>query len=120
MSRRGDAHELVKIYLKDKDLDLAFKTASRNIDSSPYDAERVAKICEKSAPDKAAELYRMLAEKAIKQSNRNGYRLAKHYFKIMKRLYSSLGRAEEFNQYVNAIKLANKKKPALQEELSQL
>lgn len=120
LSRRGDAHELVKMYLKDKDLDSAFKTASQNIDSSPYDAERVAKMCEKSVPDKAAELYRMLAEKGIKQSNRNGYRLAKHYFKIMKRLYSSLGRAEEFNQYVNAIKLANKKKPALQEELSQL
>jgi uncharacterized Zn finger protein len=61
-----------------------------------------------------------MAEESIKQSNRNAYRTAKYYFKAMYRLYTSLNKEEEFRQYIDVIKLTNKKKSALLEELSQI
>jgi uncharacterized Zn finger protein len=70
-------------------------------------------------PHKAAEIYRKMAEESIKQSDRNSYRAAKYYYKSMKRLYTSFGKAEQFRYYIDGIKLANKKH-ALQEELSNL
>ena len=80
MTEKGDTHNLLEIYLRDKDLASAFKIASQDI-TDKYDTERVAKACEKSMPYKAAELYRNMAEESIKQSNRNAYRTAKYYFK---------------------------------------
>ena len=71
-------------------------------------------------PDKAAELYQNMAEESIKQSDRNGYRAAKDYYKTVKRLYTSLGKVKEFRCYMDGIRLANKRTPALQEELSKL
>jgi uncharacterized Zn finger protein len=119
LEQKGDNHNLIKIYLKEGDLASALKIASLNI-TNTHDTERVAKACEKSMPDKAAELYRIMAEESIKQSHRNSYRAAKYYYKGMKRLYTSLGKEEEFIQYIDGIRLANKRKPALQEELSNL
>ena len=58
-----------------------------------------------------------MAEESIKQSNRNAYRTAKYYFKGM---YASLKIENEFRQYINTIKSANKRKAALLEELSQI
>jgi uncharacterized Zn finger protein len=63
----------------------------------------------------AAELYRNMAEESIKQSTRNAYRTAKYYFKAMYRLYTSLKKEKEFRQYIDNIKSANKRKPALLE-----
>lgn len=120
MNQKGDNHLLVEIYLRDNDLDSAFKIVSKEDASNLYDAERVAKRSEKSMPHKAAELYRKLGEAFIKQSDRNGYRLGKYYYKNMKRLYGGIGKAEEFKIYINAVRFANRKKRALQEELSEL
>jgi hypothetical protein len=89
MAEEGDTHNLLELYLRDKDLPSAFKIASQHIDDI-YDTERFAKTCEKSMPYEAAELYRNMAEESIKQSNRNAYRTAKYYFKAMYRLYTSL------------------------------
>ncbi|MGC1928793.1 MAG: hypothetical protein WA667_07435 [Candidatus Nitrosopolaris sp.] len=119
MAGKGDTHNLLEIYLRDKDLASAFKMASQHINNK-YDIERVAKACEKSMPYKAAELYRNMAEESIKQSNRNAYRTAKYYFKAMYRLYTSLNKEKEFRQYIDIIKSTNKKKSALLEELSQI
>lgn len=119
LEQKEDSHNLIEIYLKEGDLVLAFRIASLYITNKP-DAERVAKACEKSMPDKATELYQNMAEESIKQSDTNGYRAAKYYYKTVKRLYSSLGKAKEFRCYIDEIKLANKRKPALQEELSEL
>jgi uncharacterized Zn finger protein len=119
MVEKGDTHNLLEIYLRDKDLVSAFKIASQHINHT-YDTERVAKACEKSMPYKAAELYRNMAEESIKQSNRNAYRTAKYYFKAMYRLYASVNKEKEFRQYIDTIKSANKKKYALLEELSQI
>ena len=119
LEQKEDSHNLIEIYLKEGDVVSAFKIASLYI-TNIHDAERVAKACEKSMPDKAAELYQNMAEESIKQSDRNGYRAAKSYYKTVKRLYSSLGKAKEFKYYIDAIRLANKRKPALQEELSKL
>jgi hypothetical protein len=116
-AQKGDTHNLLEIYLRDKDLASAFKIASQHINNK-YDTERVAKACEKSMPYKAAELYRNMAEESIKQSNRNAYRTAKYYFKAMYRLYTSLNKEKEFRQYIDIIKSTNKKKSALLEELS--
>jgi uncharacterized Zn finger protein len=85
-----------------------------------YDTEKVAKACEKSMPYEAAQLYRNMAEESIKQSNRNAYRTAKYYFKAMYRLYTSLKKEKEFRQYIDTIKSATKRKPALLEELSHI
>ncbi len=71
-------------------------------------------------PYEAAELYRNMAEESIKRSNRNAYRTAKCYFKAMYQLYLSLKRENEFMQYMDTIKSANKRKRALLEELSHL
>jgi uncharacterized Zn finger protein len=120
MNQKGDNHQLVEIYLRDNDLDSAFKIVSQEDASNLYDVERVAKGCEKSMPHEAAELYRKLGEEFIKQSDRNGYRLGKYDYKNMKRLYEAMGKAEEFKIYINAVRFANRKKRALQEELSEL
>src|SRR5215831_1404656 len=119
MTEEGDSHNLLELYLRDKDLSSAFKIASQHIDDI-YDTERVAKVCEKSMPNEAADLYRNMAEESIKQSNRNAYRTAKYYFKAMYRLYSYLNKQNEFRQYIDTIKSANKRKAALLEELSQI
>ena len=119
MVEKGDTHNLLEIYLRDKDLASAFKIASQDI-TDKYDTERVAKACEKSMLYKAAELYRNMAEESIKQSNRNAYRTAKYYFKGVYRLYTYLKKEKEFRQYIDTIKSANKKKSALLEELSQI
>ncbi len=119
MADEGDIHNLLEIYLRDKDFASVFKIASQHVNNK-YDTERVAKACEKSMPYKAAELYRYMAEESIKQSNRNAYRTAKYYFKAMYRLYTSLNKEKEFKQYIDTIKSANKKKSALLEELSQI
>jgi uncharacterized Zn finger protein len=119
LKQKGDSHNLIKIYLKEGDLTSAFKVASLYI-TNRLDAESVAKASEESMPHKAAEIYRNIAEESIKQSDRNSYRAAKYYYKSMKRLYTSLGKAEQFRYYIDGIKLANKRKHALQEELSNL
>jgi hypothetical protein len=119
MGEEGDTHNLLELYLRDKDLASAFKIASQHIDDI-YNTERVAKACEKSMPYEAAELYRNMAEESIKQSNRNAYRTAKYYYKAMYRLYTSLKKENEFRQYIDTIKSANKRKPALLEELSHI
>ena len=119
MTEKGDTHNLLEIYLRDKDLASAYKIASQHVNNK-YDTERVAKACEKSMPYKAAELYRNMAEESIKQSNRNAYRTAKYYFKAMYRLYVSVNKEKEFRQYIDTVKSANKKKYALLEELSQI
>jgi hypothetical protein len=119
LEQKEDSHNLIKIYLNEGDFPSAFRIASMNI-SNTHDAEKVAKACEKSMPDKAAELYRTMAEESIKQSDRNSYRAAKYYYKSMKRLYTYLCNAEEFRHYIDGIRLANKRKPALQEELSKI
>ena len=119
MAKKGDTHNLLEIYLRDKDLVSALKIVSQHVNNK-YETERVAKACEKSMPYKGAELYRNMAEESIKQSNRNAYRTAKYYFKAMYRLYTSLKKEKEFRQYIDAIKSANKKKSALLEELSQI
>ena len=119
MVEHGDTHNLLEMYLKEKDLTSAFKIASQHINDT-YDTERVAKACEKSMPYEAAELYRNMAEESIKQSNRNAYRTAKYYLKAMYRLYTSLKMEKEFRQYIDTIKSANKRKPALLEELLQI
>jgi uncharacterized Zn finger protein len=119
LEQKEDSHNLIKIYFKEGDLASAFRIASMNI-SNIHDAESVAKACEKSMPDKAAELYRIMAEESIKHSDRNSYRAAKYYYKSMKRLYTSLCNAEEFRHYIDGIRLANKRKPAVQEELSKI
>jgi len=80
MAEEGDTHNLLELYLRDKDLASAFKIASQHINDK-YDTERVTRACEKSMPYEAAELYRNMAEELIKQSNRNAYRTAKYYFK---------------------------------------
>jgi hypothetical protein len=119
MVEKGDTHNLLEIYLRDKDLVSTFKIASQHINHT-YHTERVAKACEKSMPYKAAELYRNMAEESIKQSNRNAYRTAEYYFKVMYRLYASVNKEKEFRQYIDTVKSANKKKYALLEELSQI
>ena len=119
MAEEGDTHNLLELYLRDKDLASALKIASQHIDDI-YDTERVAKVCEKSMPNEAADLYRNIAEEYIKQSNRSAYRTAKYYFKAMRRLYTSLKKENEFRQYIDTIKSANKRKPALLEELSHI
>ncbi len=119
LAEEGDMHNLLEIYLRDKDLVWAFKIASQDLNNK-YDTERVAKACEKSMPYRAAELYRNMAEESIKQSNRNAYRTAKYYYKAMYRLYTSIKKEKEFRQYIDTIKSANKRKPALLDELSQI
>ena len=108
MADEGDTHNLLEIYLRDKDLASAFKIASQHLNNK-YDTERVAKACEKSMPYEGAELYRNMAEESIKQSNRYAYRIAKYYYKAMYRLYTSLNKEKEFRQYIDTIRSANKK-----------
>jgi uncharacterized Zn finger protein len=119
LAEEGDTHNLLELYLRDKDLASALKIASQHTDDI-YDTEKVAKACEKSMRYEAAELYRNMAEESIKQSNRNAYRTAKYYFKAMYRLYTSLEKEKEFRQYIDTIKSANKRKPAFLEELSHI
>jgi len=53
MAEEGDTHNLLELYLRDKDLASAFKIASQHMDDI-YDTEKVAKACEKSMPYEAA------------------------------------------------------------------
>jgi uncharacterized Zn finger protein len=119
LEQKEDSHNLIEIYLSDGDFVSASSIASRYI-SNTIDAERVANACKKTIPDRAAELYQKMGEEAIKQSNRNGYRAARYYYKTAKQLYTRLGEAEEFKSYMNRVKLANQRKSALQDELTNL
>jgi len=119
LEQKEDSHNLIEIHLRDGDFVSASSIASRYI-SNTFDAERVANACKKTIPDKAAELYQKMGEEAIRRSDRNGYRAARYYYKTAKQLYTHLGKAEEFRSYMNRVRIANKRKPALQEELSNL
>jgi uncharacterized Zn finger protein len=119
LEQNEDSHNLIELHLRDGDLISASRIALQYI-SNTFDAERVAKACKKPVPDKAAELYQKLGEEAIRRSDRSGYRAARSYYKTAKQLYIHLGKAEEFRSYMNQVRIANKRKPALQEELSNL
>ena len=49
LEQKEDSHNLIEIYLKERDVVSAFKIASLYI-TNTHDAERVAKACEKSIP----------------------------------------------------------------------
>ena len=53
LEQKEDSHNLIEIYLKEGDVVSAFKIASLYI-TNTHDAERVAKACEKSMPDKGS------------------------------------------------------------------
>jgi hypothetical protein len=113
-------YELIEIYLKDSDFDMAYKVASQNDNCDIYIKEKVAKALKKRFPERAADLYKIIGERFLNRPNRESYRTALHYFKEIKKIYYSLGYQTEFKSYVDILRSKNIKKRLLQRELSKL
>ena len=122
----GQFAVLVDIYLDegehDKALDALASLKARGskgwVYSYPGDyVLKVAEAVEKTHPREAIALYRELAEKLIEMTNRSAYREAVEFLKRARDLYRAIGAADEWEQYIAALRAQYPRRRALQEEL---
>lgn len=87
---------------------------------SPEVERKLTRMLDRRMPDKAVEMYRVIADKFIQRANGISYRSATIYFKKMKKIYMSMGKEKEFRSYIERIKQDNSKKRTLLAELSRI
>jgi hypothetical protein len=110
--------QLIEIALWEKDWEMALYNL-RQIRAGNRTAhqERVAKAIQADQPGTAIALYQELIAAAINQRGRDNYRQAAQYLQAIRPLCTQLGRAEEFQGYVEQVRSQNTRLPALQQEL---
>lgn len=86
----------------------------------PEVERKLTRMLDRRMPDKAVEMYRVIADKFIQGANGISYRSAIIYFKKMKKIYMSMGKEKEFRSYIERIKQDNSKKRTLLAELSRI
>lgn len=136
LEARKDWGTLVSIYLKEKataeaidaywQLERATKpertiysgTSSYYVYSHlPRFAEPVAQAAEKEYPEKARQIYARIAELYIDFRGRENYQMAARCLGKVRDLYNREGKIEEWQKYIEDVKVVNKSLRALKEEL---
>ncbi|MBM3136466.1 MAG: hypothetical protein FJZ89_14530 [Chloroflexi bacterium] len=78
---------------------------------------RVARASEDTQPQRAAEVYRALAERAIASRGRDNYHQAAIHLARARDLYRKLGEAAAWEQYMADLRARYSSLPALKDEL---
>ena len=120
---RGEYYDqIVELYLEEGDLEIAYKIAMKEpTELSPEVERKLTRMLDRQMPDKAVEIYRVIADKFMRKStNGISYKSAIIYFKKMKKIYMSMGKEKEFRSYIERIKQDNSKKRTLLAELSRI
>ena len=92
----------------------------REAPNQDYHAEAVAKAVAGTHPDVSLEVWRRKAENLIARVQPRAYREAVPYLSRMEKLLQSLGRGDEYRDYISALRLRHKAKRRLMEELDKL
>lgn len=109
---------LVDIWLRDKDPERAWEAAQKIPEYSRLDyLYRVARASEDTQPQRAAEVYRALAERAIASRGRDNYHQAAIHLARARDLYRKLGEAAAWEQYMADLRARHSSLPALKDEL---
>ncbi len=109
---------LVKIFLWEKDDDMAWKEAKAGDCGRSLWLE-LAKKREKTHPENALEVYQGLIEPTIDQKNNSAYEEAASYLKKIKEALLQLNRADEFPKYLESLRVRHKPKRNLIKLLDQ-
>lgn len=87
---------------------------------SEYTEDHIAKAIEKNYPDRAAAIWKGLAEGQISLTKPSAYDAAAVYLKKLQGLLASLGRGEECTRYLASLRQAHARKPRLLQTLARL
>ena len=85
--------------------------------------EAVAQVCQADLPERAAELYQQMGERALAQfqqgygNARAAYASAAGYWKRAHELHRTLGSLDEWSEYIGDLRQQNKRRPAFLDEL---
>ena len=83
-------------------------------------ADKVAQAVAKSHPDRALEIHRDLLNSVLPQTGIPAYEAAVRYLRLMRPLFDSLGRANEWTKLVTDIRLSYRNRPRFMEILDKL
>ncbi len=105
----NDYSDLVQIFLWEKDIDAAWKEAQEGGCQESLWLELAAKR-ETDYPEDALAVYQSFVEPQVKQMNNESYREATALVKKIGILFKRLGKEEEWNNYLNTLRMNHKKK----------
>lgn len=119
--KHAKGEELVKIYLFEKDYDMAFEKVM-NPDGwlSEGLKNKVALALMKENPENALKIYLPMVQQFIDKGKRDAYRIAALYAKKVKEIHLQLGLEDEWSRYITKIREDNKRRPALMQEFRRL
>ncbi len=114
-----DHNDLIAIALYESRTEDALRWF-REAPNQDYHAEAVAKAVAGTHPDVSLEVWRRKAENLIARVQPRAYREAVPHLSRMEKLLQSLGRSDEYRDYISALRLRHKAKRRLMEELDKL
>jgi uncharacterized Zn finger protein len=107
--READHSELVRIFLWEKDVEIAWREAQEGGCSNKLWLELAAKR-EKEHPENALPIYQRQIEPTLNQKNNEAYRQAIGLLRKVGELMVRLGRKAEFTNYLDEVRAAHKPK----------
>lgn len=87
---------------------------------SEHTEDRIAKAIEKDYPDRAAAIWKGLAEGQISLTKPSAYEAAAVYLKKLHGLFTVLNRGEEWTNYLAGLRQTHARKPRLLQTLARL
>jgi uncharacterized Zn finger protein len=105
----SDHSILVEIYLWENDTAKALQ-AAKNGGCMVQLWFNLANACESSAPQEAINIYQAKIGGIINQTNNKAYDRAAHLLKIIKKLMTRLGKGNQFDKYINQLRIEYKPK----------
>lgn len=106
---RSDHTELVRVFLREGDVEAAWREASEGGCSVELWMELAARR-EREHPEDALPIYRRQVEPALDRKNNQGYGEAVELLKKLRELMTRLGENVEFARYMDSIRAAHKRK----------
>ena len=85
-----------------------------------YNEDHIAQAIEKAYPERAAAIWKSLAEGQIAQTKPAAYEVAARYLKKLRDLMTGLDKEEEWRRYLAGLRQANARKPRLLQTLATL
>jgi uncharacterized Zn finger protein len=108
-SVQADHSELVRIFLWEKDIEMAWCEAKEGGCSDDLWLQLAAKR-EKDHPEDALSVYQSQIEPTLEQKNNQAYEEAFTLLRKIRKLMVKLGREEEFTGYLASVRVAHKPK----------
>jgi Uncharacterized conserved protein len=116
----GPAWLLLDIFIEEDELESAIKLVKSKFPHSTDSIVKVARIAEESRIEDALDLYKMIVKEFTGRTGRDAYKQAVKYCKIVKLLYKKSGKVTEWGEYIEKIRVENKRKKTLLEEFAKL